>query len=315
MKKKLVILIMLIYVMVFIGGCAKPEQESKISVETLKLESIDTVFQANGSHVECILGKGKMKLSVNADVIIPDEIKIGSVEMGYPAVSEIETALGVENMEEIGKNIWAIKSDGQDCKYKLFYKQGDDYASYYNSGLKGMFENEVLLDEKALSERADEILSDMGYAAKIFYTEKNENMLTCFYSPTLDGIPIVTKNAGLGGTQLYMTENGLGEMLLEKMVVKSTMKDTEILDLGTALDMMELQCTTGKIPLLSEKDEIRYIRLAYYIDNQKKLLPVWCFSIDFPNDKQEYVVYCMNAVTGDIVFDYNSYSAIGEGEN
>lgn len=315
MKKQVVIFTILASVVLVISGCAKRETESQILLDSSELKPIEVVFQANDSHVERVLGEGNMQLCINADVTIPNEIKTGSVETGYPDISEIEDTLCEEKMEEVEEGIWAIKSDSQDYEYEQLYQQADDFASYYDVGVKEKFESEGTVNEKELSEQADEILSDCAYLAEFIYAEKNGNMLSCFYSPTVDGIPVVSKSAGLGGTQLYIMEYGLGEMLLEKTVLESTLKDTEVLTLNAALDMLELQCEAGEIPLLSEKDEIRYIRLAYYVDEESNLLPVWCFSIDFPNEGQEYVAYCMDAVTGDIRFDYNSYSVLGEGED
>lgn len=315
MKRQVVIFMILASVVLVINGCAKREPEGQISADSSELEPIEIVLQANGNHVECVLGEGNMQLRINADVTIPNEIKIGSVETGYPDVSKIEDTLCTEKMEEIDDGAWAIKSDGENYEYEQFYQQTDDFANYYNAKLKGNFENESTADTKVLSDQADEILSACSYPAELLYTEGNGDMLACFYSPTVHGIPVVSKSAGLGGTQLYITENGLGEMLLEKAVLESTLKDTEVLTLDAALNMMESQCEAGRIPLLSENDEIRYIRLAYYIDEQSNLLPVWCFSIDFPNEGQEYVAYCIDAKMGELVFDYNSYSVIGEGED
>lgn len=314
MKEKTVLFTLLASAILIISGCAKREPDYQISDDSSGLSSIQKVSQENGCHVERVLGEGSMKLCINADVTVPNEIKTGTVKTGYPDVSRIENILCTEKMEEVESGVWAIKSDGQDYEYEQYYQQADDYANYYDVRAKGDFENKFTADIKALSDQADGILSACDYPAELLCTEENGNVLTCYYSPTVQGIPVVSKSAGLGGTQLYMTENGLGEMLLEKAVMESALEDTEVLTLEEVLNRMELQCKAGKIPLLSEKDEIRYIRLAYYTDEQSNLLPVWCFSIDFPKEGQEYVVYCMDAVTGELVFDYNSYAVAGEGE-
>lgn len=310
MKKKLVILMILANVVWMISGCAKREPDSPVSSGSLELQPIDVVSQANGSHVERVLGEEPMQLSINADVIIPSEIKTGSVEVRYPAVSKIEETLCTEPMEEVGENEWAIKADGKPYAYEQYYNQADDLAGYYNAQLKVPVEDDSTMDEKLLSEQADAILSAFGYSAELLHTERNGNTLSCFYSPTLLDTPIVSKTLGLGGTQLYMTEDGLASMWLEKTVVESDLQDTEILPLDVALDRMELLCESQQIPLFPEA--VRYIRLAYYVDEQSNLLPVWCFSTYFAN--RENVVYCMNAVTGNIVFDFSSDLVPGEGE-
>lgn len=318
MKKKLVILMILANVVWIISGCAKREPDSSVASGSLELESIDVVSQANGSHVERVFGEEPMQLSINADVIIPSEIKTGSVVVGYPAVSKIEEALCTEPMEEVGENEWAIKADGQDYAYEQYYHQTDDFASYYNAQLKvsveegSPMEEASAMDEKQLSEQADAILSALGYSAERFHAERYGDTLVCFYSPALRDTPIVSKTVGFGGTQLTMKEGGLAELRLEKTVVESDLQDTEILPLDAALDRMELLCESQQIPLLLETDEIRYIRLAYYVDEQLNLLPVWCFSTYFAN--WENAVYCMNAVTGDMVFDFSSDFVPGEGE-
>lgn len=301
--------------MTVINGCAKRESEDVNFTQDLKLEEIETVSKENGSYKECVLGEESFKLNVNAKVIIPNEIQTGTVEIGYPESLKLEEALNIGTLEEVEPDTWGIKSENGAYLYEKCYKQDDDYAMYYDAGLKALFTGEGSVDKATLSKRADEILSEMGYEAILSRMEENGNMLACFYTPSIQGIPIVTNDLGLGGTQLSMVEGGLGEALLEKQVLKSTLHDTQVISLDTALILLEKHCVSGDIPLLSEKDEIRYIRLAYYVNEERNLIPVWCFSIEFPSEEQEYVVYCMNALTGDIEFDYDNYGAMGEGED
>lgn len=301
-----------------ISGCAKREPETLISIDESKLVDIKELSKDNNRHIRQEVGASAVKLYIDADVFIPGEIKIGEIAESFPDISLIENALCEgKKLEEISENEWAERAQGQIYEYERYYQIDASYANYYNAALKMGKEVSGSSTVEGMKKKSELILEDCEYPAILSFCEINSetNGIALFYTPSLDGIPIVSQTAGLGGTQLYMASGEVSEMLMERRVEwKGKTDKVTIISVDDIIEVVANLYQNGDLSPLMNGDVLRFIRLAYYVDEEKNIKPVWCFSIDFMNTGREYVVYCIDAQTGTIVFDYNNYAVEGEGE-
>lgn len=312
--------LMIAMTLIFITGCAKREVDMVTDVEGLDFVTAREMEEDNGKHITLKIGTSTNPLYIDADVTIPNSIKTGKVEQKFPDSSLIEKALCEgESLEQIGENQWGIVAQGQEYDYEKYYEVDEDYAMYYDAAIKGdadKADTERDVNEEELKQQAQQVLDNCEFPAVFVYeeTDEVEKSTAFFYSPAIEGVPVVSSTSGLGGVQVYISENGVSEMLLEKQIVPDKLEETEVMSLDAMLEMLNNYYENGSLSPLSGGDKVRFIRLAYYVDKQSRLKPVWCFSIDFMNVGKEYLVYCFDAENGEIVFDYNSYTVEGEGE-
>lgn len=310
--------VFLLLSLIFIPGCAKREADVQVDMDTLQRVAVQELSDRNGEHLTCDMGPSEILLHIDADIMIPDTIKTGKAEQDFPDVSLIEGSLcGGEKMEQLGENSWGIKAQQKLYEYEKYYEVDSDYASYYNAVLKGGIGNAAHAGDgdtqglkEYLKEQAENVLTGLDYPAVLSYaeTDEKEESVIFHYTPSVDGVPIVSKTSGLGGTQICMFEEGVSEMLLEPRVGVDGQEEVSVLPLDTILDFMERDYENGTLSPLGNDNMIRFIRLAYYVDEQMELKPVWCFCIDFMDLGWEYVTYCYDAQTGNILFDYNNYT-------
>ncbi len=301
--------------LILLCACAKREEDTVLSNEDLEYVKIEDIQNLNGTTCHYSIEVGEECIEVDADVTVPPRIYKGGVKGFHPAVEDVREQLHIEkDMEQVEKNMWAVKSMENDV-YEYVYTVDDDYATYTNAGCKTPDMNNESVDENQQDELkalTDKLMSGMKMHSKILWS-KSDMDFVFFCSSLIDEVPVVTRNAGFGGTQIYMSDGVVGSALIERQYEILEKNETDILSLDTALEMFKSHYINGDVAVISKETPIKHIRLAYYVDEEDKFIPVWCFSIDFPEVGNEYTVCCVNALTGELVFDYTAYAVEGEG--
>ncbi|MGN0367632.1 MAG: hypothetical protein ACI4EK_02525 [Wujia sp.] len=279
-------------------GCAKREVDTKI---ILDFADVSVLHEKQHSQIQCSFGPENQLLVINAELFVPDKIVSGKVKDTFPDIAAIQKVLRDDKtvFEQQGQQEWGITQAGAGHN-EIYYGYNDMYASFYDTVPVQRFDD------------SDAFLKELGYSAVFFHKQTGEED-TYYYSPGIDDIPVVSQHAGFGGTQVYMRDNKISSFLLEPQYsLLETQEEQQVISEKCAIEILGNAYINGQIsPLNGEK--IQYMRLAYFVDKQKNLFPVWCFSIVF--DNREYVMYCIQALDGTVLFDYNHYSVAGEEES
>lgn len=321
-KMKLRLVCLLGVTILGISGCAKREEDVKTNIKETDQVTIEEAAKDDGTHINRKLGESGNELIIDADIIVPRNVKEGKVKVGFPDVSIIEKNLCQgKQMEQIKKNEWAIKpKEKKSYLYEKYYGYDEQFASFYDALLMEQTrkespnkqnEEEVIT---SLKEKGKTLLEQCGYTTAVYNElreEGNGTSVELEYVSMLDGVWVAENRIGFLTNDMTISEQGIKELRFGKQYTIVNQEDTTVLPISKIIDILQQSMNHNQFMPLDET--ITRIRLGYYVDEQQNLIPVWCFSFKF--DKDECLAYCVNAKTGKMVFDYQSYSTPGEAED